>query len=384
MLKRSVESQLETYLEEENNNKIFFIWGPRRSGKTTLLKELSASLSVPIFNFDLVSDAEKFIPRREALKKIISEHKVILIDEVQNYPESTIALKILHDEFKVKIIATGSSELRQKSDQAFDTLAGRFRESFCLPLSISEIADNARVRSYDREVFEQELLEKLLVFGAYPEVFTKDQAKFPEKIELLQNIFDTYVLKDITQIYDLKNEKLAKDILTKIALQLGSEVSLREIANSLQANVSTVSNYVEIFIKNYILIPLPSFKTNIRRAVSQNRKLFFYDLGMRNILVKDFRELDLRPDKGGVFENFIISEMEKRRKNLHLQQNLYFYREYGGAEVDLVFEDYYKKYLCAQIKVSEKSKGKDIFPLPHKFTTLDSKNYFNKISKIRN
>lgn len=379
MLKRAIEADLESYLKGKDR-KIFFLWGPRRSGKTTLLKKLSNSLSVPIFNFDLESDAEKFAPRREVLEKIVSEHNIILIDEVQNYPESTLALKILHDEFKVKIIATGSSELKQKSGEDFDTLAGRFTENFCLPFSITEIADNSSVLAYDKKIFEQNLLQNLQIFGAYPEVYVTPGHQ--EKIALLQNIFDTYVLKDIIKIYDLKNQKLAKDILTKIALQIGSEVSVREIANSLQANVSTVANYIEIFIKNYILIPLPSFKTNVRRAVSENRKLFFYDYGIRNILVKDFRETNLRPDKGGVFENFIISELEKRRRNLHANQSLYFYREYGGREVDLILEDYYKKYVSVEIKISGKNSKKDIFPIPHKFLTIDTANYFETIKKI--
>ncbi len=379
MLKRTIETRLEVYLKGDSN-KIFFIWGPRRSGKTTLLRKLSASLSVPVFNFDLISDAEKFAPRREALEKIVSEHKVILIDEVQNYSQSTVALKILHDEFNVKIIATGSSELRQKSGEDFDTMAGRFTENYCLPLSVTEIADNVQILSYDKNAFEQDMLQKLQIFGAYPEIYTSKSDS--ERIELLQNIFDTYVLKDIVKIYELKNQKLAKDILTKIALQLGLEVSIREIANSLQANVTTVSNYIEIFIKNYVLIPLPSFKTNIRRAVSANRKLFFYDLGIRNILVKDFRTLDLRPDKGGVFENFIISEIEKRRKNLNVYQNLYFYREYSGQEVDLILEDYYRNYTAIEMKFSEQRKVKDIFPLPHKFDIIDSKNFFDKITEV--
>jgi len=111
--------------------------------------------------------------------------------------------------------------------------------------------------------------------------------------------------------------QLAKDILTKIALQLGSEVSLREIATSLQANWTTVSNYVEIFVKNYILISLPSFKTNARRAVSENKKYYFYDLGLRNALIKDFRDLDLRQDRGAVFENYIVSEIEKIKKSIN-------------------------------------------------------------------
>ncbi len=380
MLQRHIQKLIENYVKGDNN-KIFFIWGPRRSGKTTILKDIAPKLSVPVFNFDLLSDRELFIPSTDALEKIALAHKVILIDEVQNYPESTIALKILYDEFNAKIIATGSSELRQKSAN-FDTLAGRFMESYCLPLSIEEIDQNSNIKEYTKSNFQGKIAHQLQVFGAYPEVYTNNTPSESEKIDLLQNILDTYVLKDIINIYDLKNEKLAKDILTKIALQIGSEVSVLELANSLGANAVTVSNYIEIFIKNYILIPLPSFKTNIRKAVSENRKLYFYDLGIRNILVKDFRDLELRPDRGGVFENFIISEIEKKRKNTHAKQTMYFYREYGGQEVDLILEDYKKEYICIEIKVNEGRISKDIFPLAHSFTTINTQNYFEEINRL--
>ncbi|HCX90023.1 MAG TPA: hypothetical protein DHT43_05790 [Deltaproteobacteria bacterium] len=380
MLKRAIETRIDAYLKGKDH-KIFFIWGPRRSGKTTILKKLSTLLSVPVFNFDLQSDTEKFIARREVLEGLVKEHKIILIDEVQNYPSATVVLKILHDEFAVKIIATGSSELRQKGSGEFDTLAGRFTDNYCLPLSVREIIENCNVLTYEEEIFTQELSVSLQIFGAYPEVYTRQDLSETERMDLLQNIFDTYVLKDIVKIYDLKNQKLAHDILTKIALQLGSEASLREIAGSLSANVSTVANYIEIFIKNYILIPLPSFKTNKRRAVSKNQKLYFYDPGIRNILVRDFRKLDLRPDKGGLFENFIISEVEKRRKNLGLKQNMYFYREYSGKEVDLVLEDYYKNYYCMEIKTAGKNRIKNVFPLKSKFAVIDSNNYLEKINR---
>jgi uncharacterized protein len=380
MLERHIKKQIEAYINGEKH-KIFFIWGPRRSGKTTILKDIGSKLSLPVFNFDLLSDREIFVPKRNKLESIASAHKVILIDEVQNYPESTLALKLLHDEFGVKIIATGSSELRQKSAD-FDTLSGRFSESYCLPLSIEEIDKNSDVEEYIKYDFQEELADHLQIFGAYPEVYAGNAASESEKIDLLQNILDTYVLKDLINIYDLKNEKLAKDILTKIALQVGSEVSIRELANTLGANASTVSNYIEIFIKNYILIPLPSFKTNIRKAVSANRKLYFYDLGIRNILVKDFRDLELRPDKGGVFENFIVSEIEKKRKNNRAKQTIYFYREYGGKEVDLVLEDYKKNYKSIEIKSNKGRSVKDIFPLPHSFTIISKKNYFKEISKL--
>lgn len=379
MIQRTIRTQIDTYLKGEDR-RIFFMWGPRRSGKTTLLKGVATELSVRRFNFDFQSDREFFEPTHEALARIAAEYKVILIDEVQNYPESTLALKLLYDEFDVKIIATGSSELRQKSKD-FDTLADRYTEHYCLPLSIQEISNDSSMPAFERPAFEARLQNELQIFGAYPEVHANTSLSEPERIDLLQGILDAYVLKDVINIYDLKNEKLAKDILTKIALQIGQEVSVAEIAKSLGANQSTVASYIEVFIKNYILIPLHPFKTNMRRAVSENRKLYFFDLGIRNILVKDFRELDLRPDKGGVFENFIVVELEKQRRNMKAQQTMYFYREYSGQEVDIVLEDYKKNYAAIEVKSSAKNRSKDIFPLPHSFTIVNPENYFEVIEK---
>jgi predicted AAA+ superfamily ATPase len=377
MYKRAIEPFIEEYLQSDSD-KILFLWGPRRSGKTTILKKISREQNVPIFNFDLLTDQERFVPRREILQLLASEHKVILIDEVQNYPESTVSLKVLHDEFHIKIIATGSSELRQKSKE-FDSLSDRFIEEYCLPLSVYEIAENTQMPAYEKNDFLRQMQNKIYKFGSYPEVYTNETLSDEDKIDKLQEMFDTYVLKDIINIYDLKNEKLAKDILTQIALQLGSEVSIREIASNLGANKVTVANYIEIFIKNYILIPLPSFKTNIRKAVSENRKLYFYDLGIRNVLVHDFRDLVLRPDKGGVFENFIISEIEKQRKINRIHKMMYFYREYGGQEVDLVLEDYKKQYQVLEIKINENAAHKNIFPIQHSFAGINMNNYFEAI-----
>ncbi len=389
MLKRTIENAIDIYLKSDDV-KTLFVWGPRRSGKTTLIDKLAQELGVTKYNFDLESDREKFAPRREVLERIVKENErnsfpnnVVLIDEVQNYPEATVMLKLLHDEFKIKVIATGSSELRQKSSKEFDTMAGRFNEIYCLPLSVSEIVDNEKPKASEEVEFKKQLAEKVQIWGTYPEVYTKGNLAEKDRIDLLQRILDTYVLKDVIDIYELKNQKLAKDILTKIALQLGSEVSIREIADSLGASPSTVSNYIEIFIKNYILIALPSFKTNIRKAVSENRKLYFYDLGIRNILIQDFRDLELRQDKGGVFENFIISELEKMRKLTNAKVNLYFYREYGGKEVDLVIEDYKKNYIAVEIK-SKKGKAREIFPLKNTFEVITAQNYFEKLTLILN
>lgn len=381
MIKRAIEDTIAKYLADADT-KILFVWGPRRSGKTTLINKLAQELGVSKFNFDLQSDREKFSPRREVLEAIVKENKVILVDEIQNYPEATVIFKILHDEFKIQIIATGSSELRQKTSKEFDTLAGRFNEIYCLPLSVYEIFDYEKPLASDTSLFSNTLAKKVQIFGTYPEVYSAEKLNEKGRIDLLQRVLDAYVLKDVIDIYNLKNAKLAKDILTKIALQLGSEVSIREIANSLGAYPSTVADYIEIFIRNYVLIPLPSFKTNVRKAVSENRKLYFYDLGIRNILIQDFRDLDIRQDKGGVFENFIISEIEKTHRIQNAKINCYFYREYGGKEIDLIIEDYKKNYTTVEIK-SDNGNAHKIFPLNNTSGgTISSDNYLEKIRSL--
>ena len=269
LYKRTIEPYLDKYLSSDSN-KIAFVWGPRRSGKTTILKKISEKIGVPLFNFDLQSDREKFLPDRNTLKKIVDSVSVILIDEVQNYQDATLALKILHDEFKIKIIATGSSELRRKSKN-FDSLAGRFIEFHCLPLSLNEIYENNKPLPHAEKEFWSSVLDNAVIFGAYPELSDAGSNE-SAKVEGLQNILSTYVLKDVIDIYELRNSKLASDLLLKIALQVGQEVSVRELASDLGASAPTVVNYLEIFVKNYILIALPSFKTNVRRSVSAHKK----------------------------------------------------------------------------------------------------------------
>lgn len=378
MIYREAKSKLEDHLKTDSK-KIYFLWGPRRSGKTTIIKNIAELNSVPVFNFDKMEDRELFQPSVRSLKKIANEHKFIFIDEVQNFPESTVALKILHDELDCKVIATGSSELRQKSNQ-FDSLAGRYLENFCLPLSYAELLKNSKSKSYEEKIFANEYFINTQIFGSYPEINNNTIKTEEEKIIALENLVNTYILKDVIDIYNLKNSKLALDILRQIALQIGSEVSLREISNSLGANIGTVSSYIEIFKKNYILIALPSFKTNARRAISKNRKIYFLDCGIRNSLVQDFRDIALRPDKGGLFENLFYSELYKQKMNTNKLENFYFYRENSGKEVDFVIETYKKEYECFELKSNNKKTSKKVFPIEHELYNINPDNYYEKFS----
>src|SRR3989344_5553692 len=283
MFKRLIESDINRYLKN-GGHKILFIWGPRRSGKTVLLNKLAKQLKVKRYNFDWQSDREKFVPRRETLSALVKTNSVILIDEVQNYPEATVAIKLLHDEFKVKVIATGSSELRQKSKQ-FDSLAGRYDEIYCLPLSLKEIWLNQKPAADETDNFKNNLAEKMQIFGAYPEIYTQTNLPEAEKIDRLQQIFDAYVLNDVVDIYALKNQKLA------------------------------------------------------------------------------------------------VAELEKRRRLEHLHYNFYFYREYGGREIDLVIEDYQKNYTILEIKTN-RGGVKNIFPLPSRKITINRQNYYDQLMKL--
>lgn len=378
MIPRTVEHDIQEYLASDDH-RIFFLWGPRRSGKTTILQKISRERSVPIFDFDYQSTRNLFVPDEIVLKRLVSEHTLLLIDEVQNYPEATVVLKLIVDRFKVKVIATGSSELRQKGAGAFDTLAGRFIERFCLPLSVEEIMRWKAPKSYEAGAYANDFFRQVQMYGAYPEVLLDSTEQGKE--ERLGTITQAYVLKDIINLYDLKNTKLAHDILVKVALQLGSEVSLRELANSVQANVTTVASYIEIFIKNYVLLPLAAFKTNARRAVSSHRKFYFYDLGIRNSLVGDFRDPAMRPDGGGVFENFILSEMDKIRRMHKKPWSLFFYREYGGKEVDVVLETHRKEYTCFEIKRTA-IRTKPVFPIRHELRLIHAGNYHTELARM--
>lgn len=363
MFLREIEHKVQDHIDR-NDQKILFIWGPRRAGKTTVIKKFAKSLSVPVFNFDLLGDRDIFALNREALEKV-SKLPYILIDEVQNYPESSLALKILHDEFNAKIIATGSSEIRATT-QNFDSLAGRFKTLHCFPFSLIEILKNSNAASYTLNTFAHRELTNLMLYGGYPEVYLSSDEK--EKGELLENLLSTFVLKDVIDLYNLKNAKLARDLLTRLAIMLGRELSVREIAAHLNANAGTIANYLEIFTKNYVLTPVSPIKVDTRRSVAESKKYYFNDLGLRNLLVRDFRPIDLRIDAKAILENVLVSELTKANINEKNGRELYFYREYSGRDVDLIIEDLEKNYEAIYVGANRE----DVFPLTHKTYYLET------------
>lgn len=371
MLQRYLQNILEKTLLSPSYE-IIFIWGPRRSGKSTILQNLATKYNTRVFNFDLSEDREYFQNNYSQLKKLAENFKLILIDEVQNYPESTQILKILHDEFKLKIVATGSTELRNISAPDFDSLAGRFITYYCFPLSYDEILYNQGTNIL-LPSFKLATLQNLLVYGGYPATYL--EADLNNKILSLQQLIDTYILKDIVSIYNLKDVQIVRNLLIKLAMQIGQEISQSEVATKLQVDIKTLQNYLNILTVNNILIEHKPYFDNPKKQISKNKKYFFVDLGIRNSLINDFRQVNLRNDKGMLFENFVITEFNKEIKTKRLSLSMFFYREYNGREVDIVLQNPFKKFVVVEIKYKERNRTKNPFPIESNYFQIDSENF---------
>ncbi len=347
MKKRKILEQIEAGFSKTADKQIIFIWGPRQIGKSTILNYLREKYGGAYFNFDDLDDQKLFTPSLLKLKQLIEfrskekKSRFVFIDEVQKNPESTQAIKLLTDTADYLVVATGSSELRAKTNY-FDTLAGRYKEFLLFPLTIDETAhfkDESfsflRKPNAAETHFLSSYLEEMMIYGSYPRVVLSKN-----KIEELKNITQNSIVKDIVNIYDLKNTDLVYNLLRLLAMQTGNLVNVSEVASSLKSTKVTIDNYLSILSKNRIIFFLEPYRTNKRRGYLERKKVFFYDLGVRNTLVEDFRPINLRPDAGAVFENLIIASFLRQiyyRRNSH---KLYFYREIAGArkEIDLITE----------------------------------------------
>lgn len=348
--------QLEQYLKKPEK-RLIFLWGPRQTGKSTILQHLYKEYHGTFLNFDDVEDQRLFVPESSKLKALLqfrsdnSASRYIFIDEIQKHPESTRALKLLIDTTDRIIIATGSSELRAKT-QDFDALTGRFAEFFLYPLTIDEYAhfsfDNERLVDHTDAAISQHLaayLEPYMIYGGYPHI---SLSKI--KIEELRTIARTSIVKDIVDIYNIKNTSLVYDLLRLLALQIGNLVNVTEIASTLKTTKPTTMNYLNILVKNHIVHFLEPYKTNSRRAISERRKVYFVDLGVRNALIDDFRPMSMRQDAGAVFENAVIMGAIRQSMYRRTNEQCYFYREHAGGEIDLLVRSPRGKLLAYEVK----------------------------------
>jgi hypothetical protein len=330
MIQRNLQPILHSWLKEKE---VIILYGPRQSGKTTLLGMLlNSNPDALVLNCELPELADilesRDLPR---IRMIFGNNRIIALDEAQKVRDIGPLLKLLYDdpEFNQKIIATGSSSF-EISNRIVEPLTGRNVKFLLLPLSLSELA------AANGWLWVTENLNTLLVFGSYPGLLGDSEEKRRKK---LHDLASDYLFRDILIHENIRNPLLLRKLLKAIALQVGSQVSHHELAQMLGVSSQTIEKYLDLLEKRFILFPLESFSRNLRNEIKKSRKYYFYDLGIRNALINNFNDPDSRTDTGAIWENFCILERLKENLIQRPYAKLYFWRTYDGAEIDLVEED---------------------------------------------
>ncbi len=330
--------------------KAILILGPRQVGKTTLVKYLTGKFkdSLLFLNGD-EADAREFLTNTtsSALKKIIGKNKVIVIDEAQRIENIGLTLKLLVENFPSRqIIATGSSSF-ELSNKINEPLTGRKFEYHLYPLSFHEMSNHTSFLE------ERRLLEHRLIYGYYPEVVTSSG----EEKDILRELSGSYLYKDIFSFEQIKKPMLLEKLLQALALQIGSEVTYQELGRLVGADCVTVERYIDLLEKTFVIFKLPSLSRNIRNEIKKGRKIYFYDCGIRNAIIKSFNPLSMRQDVGTLWENFLISERIKSNHYSNKWVNAYFWRNHAQQEIDYI-EEYEGKFHAYEFKWNPKKKAK--------------------------
>jgi uncharacterized protein len=369
---RVLQSEIE---EVFNLGKAIVLIGPRQVGKSTLIKEILNKKGPYLFldGDDFTIQQQLETPNTELLKRLVGQHTIVFIDEAQRIKNIGITSKIIIDQFPhIQLILSGSSAL-DLNNEINEPLTGRKWEYNLFPISMIELHGTQGFLKTHQQ------LEDRIIYGMYPDVLN-----FPNKAnQVLKTLINSYLYKDVLALTGIKKPDVLQKLTQALALQIGNEVSYNELSLLLGINKETVSNYIDILEKSYVVFKLNPFSRNIRNEIKTNRKIYFYDTGLRNALISNFNPLDLRIDKGALWENFIIAERIKKLAYQKNYTNTYFWRTAQQQEIDWV-EDVNGNIHAYEFKWQAKSKVKIpknfIETYNASFKTIDQTNYFDFIS----
>ncbi len=314
--------------------KAIILLGARQVGKTTLLKNVMTQIGLPGIwlnadEADIIKELNEADTSTRLFQLIGKQNKLVIIDEAQQVQHIGRKIKLLYDTFpEIQVIATGSSafELQNETNEA---LTGRKREFHLFPLSFDELSENTSL------IEEKRLLEARLIYGSYPEVINHAG----KEKEALQEIANSYLFKDILKLEGIRKSSIIEKLLQALSFQLGHEVNSNELARTVgNISTSTVEKYLDVLEKTYVIYKLPAFSRNFRNEIKKGKKYYFYDNGIRNVLIRNFQPTGLRPDLGVLWENYLLTE---RLKVLHYDRNIcnrYFWRTLDQAEIDYLEE----------------------------------------------
>ncbi len=331
IIKRSIEERLKAGLIP---NKVVVLLGARRIGKTSLVKKIIAELGqekVLQLNGEDMATAEILKQRTvENYKRLLGNYTLLVIDEAQKIEDIGAILKLMVDEIQgIKIWVTGSS-MFDLTNKLGEPLTGRKLTFDLFPLAQMEF------QHYENLIQTKANLEERLIYGSYPELL-----QYPnnaDKAGYLKQLVNDYLLKDILAFEGVRNASKMLDLLRLIAFQVGKEVSLDELGRQLGMSKNTVEKYLDLLTKVFVIYKLQGFSRNLRSEIVKSNKWYFYDNGIRNVLIANFSPLTLRNDVGELWENYCLAERLKFQYYTDLTVNNYFWRTYQQQEIDWVEE----------------------------------------------
>lgn len=314
-------------------NKVVVLLGSRRTGKTVLINSVLKELNEEhlFLNGDDFTTLSLFEPRTvEHFKSILGNIKLLVIDEAQQIPEIGKSLKLIVDSIEgIRILITGSSafDIQNKTGEP---LTGRKTTFYLYPFSQEEYNQTENI------VETQSRLSERLILGNYPELMHLQNKN--EKTNYLKDLASSYLLKDILTFEGIKNADKILNLLKLIAFQIGKEVSLHELGRQLSMHKNTVDKYLDLLAKTFIIFNVPAFSRNLRNEISKSKRWYFFDNGIRNIIIGNMNDLNSRNDIGELWENYIISERIKFQHNAGMLVSNYFWRTYQQQEIDWIEE----------------------------------------------
>ena len=363
----------ENITEKMFSGKTIIITGARQTGKSTLMKQIQQQYAGrKMLYLDCDDPQIRVMLQNQStpnLLRIIGDNEIIFVDEAQRIENIGITLKQIHDNKKgVQLIVSGSSAF-ELSNIINEPLTGRKWEYNLYPISFSEM------QNHTSWIDEKRMLESGLIFGSYPDVINNPG----NEKQILSNLSSSYLYKDIFAFQEIRKPQLIEKLLQLLAFQLASEVSFNELSNILQVNIRTVEKYIDLLEKAFVIFRLPSFSRNIRNELKKSKKIYFYDNGIRNSLISNFNNINMRNDKGQLWENFLIIERLKKISYQNLYSNRYFWRTTQQQEIDYI-EEHSGRLFAYEFKWNANKKARlsksfmKAYP-EHEFYVINHENY---------
>jgi len=311
--------------------KVVMLYGSRRTGKTTIIRDIAEKhgKNVLLLQGEDMDVAATLAQRTVAnYRRLTKGKKIIIIDEAQAVPDIGMVLKVMIDNINdITIIATGSSSF-DLVNKTGEPLVGRNLVYQLYPIAQCELKD------YEDQITTTGNLEQRLIYGSYPELWQLQDAD--EQQTYLQLLVNSYLLKDLLVLENIKGADVLYKLLQMLAHQVGSQVSTVELGNHLQINKLTVERYLDLLTKVFVIYPLSGYSSNLRKEVTKSKKWYFYDNGIRNALINNFDALHKRNDIGQLWEQYVMSERMKYNAYRKHKAQYYFWRTYDGQEIDLL------------------------------------------------